>query len=298
MATTLKFFPVAYNPPSTPDMAVVMVFFNPAQSVRIIQNITLVKTLLERANIPYFIGEVAFKKHAHIFAPAENVFQYRSESYMFYKENLVNLVVSRLPPQYTKVTLIDADICFAEADWYNVVSKKLNDNEVIQPYNEACYLNNHFHTFETKKSYAASPGNGHNGFAWSFQRAWLQANPLFEYAIIGGGDTMLKHRLIQKPLQVVHKLYEKEFNKYNPGNLVQIGFCQLKIYHLPHGTLENRQYGTRTKELTTKLGGMGIGNISDVLRKREDGLLEWKESNRTALNSHMMAYFTKRNDDA
>ncbi len=293
-----KFFPVCYNPPAVADMAVIMVFFNPAQSVRIIQNITMVKTMFERANIPYFIGEVAYKKHALVFAPADHIFQYRSESCMFYKENLVNLVVSRLPAQYTKITLIDADILFADTDWYNVVSKKLNECAVIQPFSEACYLNIHFHTFETKKSYASSPDGGHNGFAWSFQRHWLETNPLFEYAIIGGGDTMLKHRLIQKPLQSAHKLYEKDFNKFNPGNAVSIGHCPLKICHLPHGTLENRQYGTRTKELTTKLGSMNIKNISDVLVKRDDGLLEWKEAHRTALNAHIMAYFLRRNDDS
>ena len=295
---SLKFFPVCYNPPAVADMAVIMVFYNPAQSVRIMQNISLVKTMFERANIPYFIGEVAYKKHAHVFAPADHIFQYRSESCMFYKENLVNLVVSRLPPQYTKITLLDADILFAEADWYNIVSKKLDTSAAIQPYSEAGYLNLQFHTTETKKSYASSPGGGHNGFAWSFQRPWLETNPLFECAIIGGGDTMLKHRLIQKPLQPIHKIYEKDFNKYNPGNTAPIGFCQLKIYHLPHGTIENRQYGTRTKELTTKLGSMNIGSISDVLVKREDGLLEWKEAHRTALNTHMMAYFSRRNDDA
>ncbi len=293
-----KFFPVLYNVPTKPDMAVVMAFFNPAKSLRIIQNILMVKALFERASIPFFIGEIAFHAEPFVFPAAENVYQYRSESFMFYKENLVNLIVSKLPEKYTKVLMMDADIVFNEPNWYDVVSQKLDTCAVIQPYCKANYLNQQFQVVEIKQSVAAMPTNGHTGFAWAFQRAWLTANPLFEYSVIGGGDSILKARVLQTPLMSVHKPYEKDYNAYNPKRAEALGYCPLTIYHLPHGMKENRQYNTRTTDLSTKFTALKISCVSDAIKRRGDGLLEWKDACRVEMNKMMKTYFTKRNDDA
>lgn len=293
-----KFFPVLYNAPSTPDMAVVMAFFNPARSLRIIQNILMVKSLFERSNIPFFIGEIAFADEPFSFSIAENIFQYRSESYMFYKENLINLMVAKLPTQYTKVLMMDADIVFAEPNWYDVVSQKLNTYAVIQPYQKANYLNQQFEVIQIKQSVATNPSNGHTGFVWAFQRDWLSANPLFDYAVIGGGDSILKARVLQTPLMSVHKTYEKDYNAYNTKRAEPLGWCPLTIYHLPHGMKENRQYNTRNAELGNKFAVLKITSVSDAVKRRDDGLLTWKDAPRAELNKLMKSYFMKRNDDA
>jgi len=297
MAST-KFFPVLYDPPIKPDMVVVMAFFNPAKSLRIIQNIVMVKALFERSKIPFFIGEIAFNDDPYVFPAAENIVQYRSESFMFYKENLVNLLVPKLPSEFTKIVMLDADIVFHEPNWYNVVSQKLDTCAVIQPFQKANYLNQQFQVVEIKQSVAASPSNGHTGFAWAFQRSWLAANPLFEYSVIGGGDSILKARILQTPLMSVHKTYEKDYNAYNPKRAEPLTHVPLTIYHLPHGNKENRQYHTRNADLGTKFTVLKITSVSDAVKRRDDGLLTWKDAHRAELNKLMKAYFTKRNDDA
>jgi hypothetical protein len=287
-----------YDPPIKPDMVVVMAFFNPAKSLRILQNILLVNSLFERSKIPFFIGEIAFNDDPYVFPTAENIVQYRSESFMFYKENLINLLVAKLPHEFTKIVMLDADIVFYEPNWYTVVSQKLDTCAVIQPFQKANYLNQQFQVIQIKQSLSASPSNGHTGFAWAFQRSWLTANPLFEYTVIGGGDSILKARILQTPLMSVHKKYEKDYNAYNPKRAEPLGFCPLTIYHLPHGVKENRQYDTRDNDLGTKFSALKIASVSDAVKRRDDGLLVWKDAYRTELNKLMKTYFTKRNDDA
>jgi hypothetical protein len=297
-SVSTKFFPVLYNPPTTPDIAIVMAFFNPARSLRILQNILMVKSLFERSNIPFFIGEIAFNEEPFVFPVAENIFQYRSESYMFYKENLINLMVPKLPTQYTKVLMMDADIVFQEPNWYDVVSKKLDTCAVIQPFQTANYLNQQFQVIQIKHSVAAMASGGHTGFAWAFQRAWLSENPLFDYSVIGGGDSILKARVFQTPLMSVHKTYEKDYNAYNPKRTETLGWCPLTVFHLPHGMKENRQYDTRNADLGSKFAALKITSVSDAVKRRDDGLLVWKDAHRAELNKLMKVYFMKRNDDA
>ena len=60
MSSVDTFFPREYDIPLNPDMAIIIVFFNPSFSVRNIQNILMTKHFIESAGIPLYIGELAF----------------------------------------------------------------------------------------------------------------------------------------------------------------------------------------------------------------------------------------------
>ena len=84
---------IQYNTPDVKDMAIIFVYFNPCKYRRIIQNVLTVKHQMDCAKIPYFIGEIKHDSDSeYLFSKSDNVFQYSSNSYMFYKENLIRVI--------------------------------------------------------------------------------------------------------------------------------------------------------------------------------------------------------------
>ena len=109
-----KFLLKHYAEPTTADMAVLMTYFNPANSVRILQNFLQVRYFLQKAAIPLYTAELAFNESPFLLKDA--TVQFRTTSYMFYKENLIKLLTATIPTTYTKLCILDADIMFEQAD--------------------------------------------------------------------------------------------------------------------------------------------------------------------------------------
>ena len=288
-----------YNPPSTPDMAVILAFFNPAKSIRIFQNLLTVKTQLERANIPVFVGEVTHVSQSFSLPPASNVFQFQTESYMFYKENIANVLEKRIPDTFTKILLLDADIVFEDADWYEKVRQELDTFECVQPFATAHFLNPDFTIEKSKDSFLRNDLHGHQGFGVAFQRKWLKTHGLYDYAVVGSGDThlmyALKGRAVTKNQR--NRGYLEWCLRSNPQGLSQ-SFCNLSIYHLPHGILKNRQYTERITMIEKVLEQSNADCISDItVRNPENGMLDWKPDIRDEVNKLMLKYFQSRLDD-
>lgn len=300
MGKESQFRLVPYNPPSsTPDMAVILTFYNPANSVRIFQNLLTVKTQLDRANIPVFIGEVAHVSQRFCLPPANNVFQFQTESYMFYKENLTNVVEKRIPDTFNKILLLDADIVFEDAEWYDKVSRDLDRFECIQPFASAHYLNPNFTVATSKDSFLRNDREGHQGFAVAFQRKWLKMHGLYDYAVVGSGDTHLMYALKGRDPAITHRnrAYVDWCNSSSAQTLSH-SFCDLTIYHLPHGLTKNRQYKTRMETIETVLERIKANCMSDLtVRNTENGMLDWKPDIREEVNKLMLTYFRSRMDD-
>lgn len=288
-----------YNEPEVKDAAVILAFFNPAQSVRIVQNLMMVKSLLEAAHIPTFIGEIAHKDRPFVLPTSSHVFQFRTESVMFYKENLLAAVERYVPSAYTKIIVLDADVVFENPDWYRVFSAALDTAHVCQGYKYAQYLKLDFSYSEEKVGAIVSP-HGHTGFAWGFQRSWFRSPGLFEYALTGGGDTMFYAQIRPSDPRLIFPAYAADFKDHprTPADTV-IGFADLRVFHLPHGSKDNRQYKERHDVLVAKLRELKITRLSDAVERRpHDGMFEWKPVYRETLNALLLAYFRARKDDA
>jgi len=285
-------------------MAVILVFFNPQDSVRIIQNILMVKYYLDKAQIPYFIGELAFNDKPLIFKPADNIVQFRSASYMFYKENLINAVIKIIPETYTKLCMLDADIMFDNPNWYSIVSKKLDEVDVCQSFTRTHFLGPDFRDTNVKTNCVDSPADTkiewvkeHTGHVWAFRRTCYNEIQLSDETVIGGGDIIV---CISTRKQFVwdHPNYElyKHILKKTPIN-VRTGSCNLDVYHLYHGTNVNRQYIDRIIAINKCMTELGISTLSDALVRRADGIFEWKLEYMQQLNAFMKGYFNRRQDD-
>lgn len=302
MEAAQKFRPIAYNRPRDTDMAVILVFYNPSFSVRIIQNILTVKHYLDKARIPTFIGELAFDEIPFVFTASDTVFQFRSTSYMFYKENLIKQVVSKLPETYTKLCMMDADIMFDDPNWYSIVSQRLDTVSVCQPFTRTVFLNLNFTPQSEKTNCVDSKAQSidwereHPGHIWAFRRDWYTAADITDMTIIGGGDTILQYivRGRQNTRDTTYAIYQ---HLIGPIPEVNLGSCPLTIYHLNHGMTLNRQHVSRISDLDAAIRSTGQKRIADVVQRRADSILEWKPQYRATMNRCVQQYYSCRRDD-
>jgi hypothetical protein len=299
-----------YIEPTVKDTAVLIAFFNPAGFKRILRNALYVIECLKNNKIPYFVIECVFNgAQPQIPNPTMVV---HSNSYMFYKELLTNKLETAVPQEFTKLVCLDADIIFDSPDWLDQVSAKLDVDDIIQPFNQACWLTPNNTKIRSKKpSYAVGLVNRrlddlrmihmfHPGFAWAFKReTFRKIGGFFTKGIMGNGDTMFAFNFFKdgipeffiNDLQIRFILdtwpdYHAKFKEVNPS----VGFLNNKAFHLFHGVRQNRQYRTRYKSITHLITGTWDNEIS----LNNDGLFEFKNRE---LNAAFLEYFKARNED-
>jgi len=303
-----------YLEPTVHDTAVLIAFYNPARYKRILKNALYVISVLKEKNIPFFVAECVFHKYKSQIPNATLVLQ--SDSYMFYKEQLLNKLVPHVPKKYTKLIFLDADIIFDAPDWIDTTSAALDKFDIMQPFSESCWLTPDNTRIRSKKSSYAfaivtkkditnkTIHDYHPGFAWAMKRdIFLKIGGFFEKSIIGGGDVAFVLNLF--PFHVTDELffnaihsgfgkyiidawrqYNDAFKKVNPT----LGYLTNKALHLFHGVKENRQYVSRYRSIGTAIKG----TWEDEVTTNSDGLFEFK---RPEMNSILLSYFKGRNED-
>ena len=291
--TPRKFAIVPYTRPVRTDMAVVIVFYNWVRSIRIVQNLLLVKNSLDTAGIPYYIAEVSTNTFA--LNPEPHIFQFTSDSYMFYKENLINMTVQRIPDKYTKLCFLDADILFAEPDWYTTISDTLDTADVCKPFQIATWLGVTFLPLMTRQ------GDQHPGFAWAVRRDWFAQRGIFDLCILGTGDLFFKISLsatthtVENRWSYLGPAYAAFLQKGQLPSAVTA--APLTVVHLFHGIFRKRQYGTRDAIVSNIMSKYGFTSIESLVIRRDDGLLEWAPAFKEEMNAAFLKFFLDRDDD-
>lgn len=303
----IKFYPTPYTTPLTQDMAVLIVFFNPTPYNRIIQNVLTVKQFMDAAKIPYFIAELAFEDRPFLFNKEPHIFQYRSDSYMFYKENLITSTEPLLPPQYTKLCLMDADIMFDNPNWYSAISNTLNRVKVTQPFKRACWMEPNY-TINRERTNCLDIPDGthvdftkeHTGFIWAFDREWFKKCKFVDITGTSSSGDALLYNFIKNQHKDTMDYYKFYMSFYNPKmNVTGLTYesCNLTIYHFNHGSLTNRQYASMIHRIKEKLRLLQVKNGMDIFIRREDNILEWAPKYKDALNEMYRTYFKERQED-
>jgi hypothetical protein len=293
-----KFYPSTYCEPENKDMAIVLVHFNACRSVRIAQNILLVKQCLDNAKIPYYIGELSIDNSPFLFNEGPNIFHYATDNYMFYKENLVNLVEARIPDKYTKICTLDGDIFFDDPTWYSRLSIVLDEVDICQPFHTANWLNIENNTIIKSKTTCIIDANGHPGFAWAFTRACYSLYKFPDFAIMGSGDTNFYNCVIAKIYPTMNYLADMCFEYMNRTVLrPSVKYLDVNIYHLHHGSLVNRKYTQRHSDMKSVLSRYQITYLSEIIDYDANGLRCWKDNFKQPMNEFLRAYLTNRHDD-
>ena len=184
-------FNIHYTEPEKKDLAVGLVYFNSAKSKRLLMNYLYVLEKYKVAGIPTYTIEMyedtpEIKDAVHV----------KTDFILFQKERLCYILEKHIPESFTKLLFIDTDVVFDNVNWYNDLSKKLGRFNIVQPFNNAIWLDITYRkrinnkppiTFYTK--YNGKYSSYQPGLAWGFQRTWYRKYGFFQYGILGGGDS-------------------------------------------------------------------------------------------------------------
>lgn len=280
------------------DMAICLVVFNPSKTKRILMNYFYTKNQFDLQNLPVFTIELVYNGQK---PEIPNAFHVYSNSIMFHKENLYRILEPKIPKQYKKLAFLDCDILFSDPSWYDQTSKLLNDYDVVQPFENAQWLDLTYKYVElTRKTVVEMKKpiwdfNYHPGFAWCMTRKWYNKVGFFDYAISGSGDTLSSAAWLKKSFpknfQSLPKALHSEYTKFLNKECPKITFLKgMNVLHLYHGSRDNRQYAIRHKILEIRQ------DIHEIIKPNKDGVFEWKSPN--VWNPVFFEYFRNRKDDS
>lgn len=296
------------------DMAVLLVYFNACSYKKLAQNMCLIYHTLTRAGIPVFLVEHCFKDQTPLFPEnGTTIFNTRSDSYMFYKENLLNWLMPKVPAQYTKFFMMDCDLLFDNDTWYDDVSMLLDTHDAVHPFENAVWLGSDLKTVDLKKiSILAGRDNSdlglklmHPGFAWAFRRDFIEPRGVFDINIMGSGDTILASSVIQinknhgpwqtNSLDWIIEEFNKYFMKFRDNRST---FYRQTVYHLWHGSQMLRRNNKRYTDFKTACSEHSINTKDDIFALNKYGLYEYTEPVREAINNIFLEFFETRDEDS
>jgi hypothetical protein len=279
------------------DMAICLVVFNPAKTKRILMNYFYTRNQFALQNLPVFTIELVYEGRTPEISDAIHV---TSNSFMFHKENLYRVLERHIPKQFKKLAFIDCDVLFRDPSWYEKTSILLEDHDVVQPFEMAHWMDITYKKVTlSRKSVLLNPRKTwdytyHPGFAWCMRRKWYKNVGFFDLAVSGSGDTLssmawLRHEVPRSfhSLPAALRRAHAEFADHDPPRITFLPGSHL--FHLYHGTRDNRQYVDRHKVLN------GKQDITDLTTKTSEGVLQW--ANSETWNPVFLTYFTSRDDD-
>ena len=129
----------SYATPNCKDTAVCLCYFSAVGYKRPRDNFMKVKGMLDNAKIPTFTAECIIGNTPQLI-PNPTILV-RSNSALFYKEQLFNMLEPHLPRQYRNVIFMDSDIIFSAPDWVDRISLALKTYSVIQPFSKVVFTN-------------------------------------------------------------------------------------------------------------------------------------------------------------
>lgn len=310
-----------YIRPQCTDTAILMAFYNPARYRRSLKNILYLISVFKTYGIPYFVAECTFGSYRPQIPGATLVL--RSNSYMFYKEQLINRLEPLVPPQYTKLVMLDGDILFDTPDWLDHISMALEKYDIVQPFSQACWLSPDNTIITSKKygyGYVLSKGIRirvedrhayHPGFAWAFRRSVFRSiGGFYDRAIVGAGDMMFactflpreffdRHRVEMSIPSMIAEGWE-DYRGRVESVAPKVGYIDIKALHLFHGLSGSRQYRTRYKLLLDKLDGRAWDSLIEIGEGAGSGngtvagLYQFKDVH---LRNALLEYFRGRDED-
>ena len=294
------------------DIAVCIAFFNPAKRTRPLQNLLYCWLQMANIGIPVYIMELTYHDEVSQLSGLPNTFCVKSNSYLFHKENLWNILEKKVPEQYTKLVFLDGDILFKDPTWASKISSLLDSVSVLQPFETVEMLNATFQVDDTgvcflkalKERQGDPLGRGHfnypyKGLGLACRRSWLRSiGGFFDWFVMGGGDYGMIDSITRADTIKIHHCYtlqpyaHKAYDSYRTSmDIIEpyiYTYAPLRVQHMFHGIIADRQYQTRhehTKHLQ-----------ANDFQRNDDGVIEFKEPQK--YNPLILAYFRNRNDDS
>jgi len=249
---------------------------------------------------------------------------------LWFKENMINLGVQRLPSTWRYFAWIDADIQFARPDWVGETLHQLQTYHVVQMFSEAYQLTPNYNAQHKYQGFAhwynnlynadSLKGNvskscyskelineknksdwSHPGFAWAMRKdAFDHLGGLLDWAGLGSADWYMCRAFagfydidyVAKSLGSSGCRMLTEWQNRSEKYIKRnIGYIEGALLHYWHGQRKDRNYKGREQFL------IEAGFEPDLDLKRDwQGL--WQLTDRSQqLRNGIRKYFKQRNED-
>lgn len=308
----------------------VTAFFGASTDPAILSNLTRFSSGVRQQGLRLLVVELAYADAPFQVTPdlADRLVRVRASTVLWHKERLLNMGIAALPPECAYVAWVDADIIFERESWVDDTRRVLGETLVAQPFSDAYWLRSAtevppgeapegigdghrkrsfasvLETAENRRhTLAFYERHGHTGFAWAARRELLAAHPLYDRAILGGGDVIAAHAfaanhdfLTGKHLDARQLSPAERAAIHAWGTPVaaltqgRIGCVPGRVCHLPHGSFARRAYDTRRQILVRAQFDPTCDLASD-----DSGCWRWN-SEKPTLHRDVMNYFTSRGD--
>lgn len=302
------------------DLAIITCYFNPCGYESRQQNYLQFAARLARQGVELWVIEAILPGQRPWIAPGPRVVhvEFPKDDWLWQKERLLNLLIGRLPPQFTKVAWVDCDLLFDNDDWVRLASESLNTWPVIQLFNFVHYTGPDGHPIiwggvtDRRASLASIaahvPGQARNfrigapGFAWAARRTLLDAYGLYDKEIAGGGDAIFAAALYgwsDHPAISFGTAGMRESAQEYAAPVYRdvqsfVGYVPCPIRHLWHGSFEDRKYVARKNSLAS----MGFDPTRHLESDSVTGLLRLSSEASDEIRGFLRQYFHSRREDA
>jgi len=280
-------------------------------------------------NVVLHVGELAYgDRPFEVTLPSHPLdYQWRTRHELWHKENLLNLIIQRFPPDWRYGAYIDGDFHFSRFDWALEAIHQLQHFDWVQLFSTYTDLGYGHLPSRTTVSFARRFAEGElttevlrrgrlggygygtrnivaTGGAWAFRREAFEAcGGLLDCCILGSGDWHMAFGLAGLPDQhpQTHELtrcgraYAAAITEWqNRASRVirqNIGCVDTHAIHHYHGDKGNRGYAWRWQILRDQ----NFDPHADIFR---DGQGVWQLSpERPTLRDAIRRYFRSRDED-
>jgi len=255
---------------------------------------------------------------------ADVLIQIQEGDVMFQKERLLNIALSRIPPDTQYIAWIDCDVCIEAGTWTKAVSA-LNQYSLVQLFSELHDLpRNSLPSEKTNIESQISLSAGRRfvegtsayeicsppfsrsvtrmstGIAWISHASILKRHSFYDAFVIGGGDRALLHAALGEFEQsrVYARLNDSQWKHYLEwarcfydevrGN---VGYVDTTVFHLWHGSSVDRQYRDRYESISK----FRFDPFNDI-HVNSSGSWSWN-SEKPEMHSYLVRYFSQRLED-
>jgi hypothetical protein len=259
-----------YLQPRSDDACVAFCFFRPVEYERPIHNLRIFLNDMQSAGIPVFSIELLYGNQAPVLSNPTRIV--RSESVLFSKENLWNILEGIIPAQYSKIVFLDCDVRFTDPDWFNKSASLLDVHSLIQPM-EYCYRDVHGNSSAYKINEAQlrpaiargianrrplDIGVDYPGFGLGITRRFFkQIGGFCDYGLPGYGDSLFWGAFIRCGFSYYADFFAKtnfaQYQQYKENCLRAVSPETISYVagntalHLYHGSHANRRYADRDR---------------------------------------------------
>lgn len=307
----------AFDVPLTGDTAVIFCHFNPAGFNRPRWNMGAFLDWLYSDRIPVFGAELAYHGQDFQLPSTPRVARFRAglEGMLFAKEPLLNLAEKIVPPQFTKIIALDADVIIRGRDWFKRCREALAFQKILQPFSVCHWIAEHggegrlpkistAYAYQNQRRDWHEIKKYHPGFGAAVQRSFFKTcGGFYRCGILGSGDTALM-LAAAGGIDLPHF-----YSSHAPAAMVEprrawghrvaewsgrtLGALPFDVDHLWHGAQHQRQYEERFQLVAHH------DPATDFIT-RPDGLKVWSPyamTHKAQMVQSVINYFPTRQED-